>query len=516
MRAGALFLGIAIFLNTLTNPCLGYNLLDRYPSSLKEGDANPAHGRSWEFGTNDIFRVSEFKFKVGDELQIEAAISDVGIGHCVDGAVWALVIPRAGGGLKSSASKEPESIAHVWLRFHPAQISKLFPPETVFEDGQKELVHQMRAIAHAKFMVSWHAGDLAMIPRPQDLTVDIDLSNSVRRAFLVDQSAATAKYLKALESRALKVPPPITEELAASAFDQLWKAFDEHYAMFVLRPEVDWTKLRDEYRPKAIVSKSAYEFADIAAQMLRPLRDLHVWLTLAEADVPVFNRPRSANFNPAAIETILGKLQQAGRNIRWTVTTEKIGYIFIGSWSDSDIPTQFERVLEEMRDTRGLIIDVRPNGGGSEALAEKVAGRFLEKKFTYAYSQFRNGPKHNDLTNKKPRTISPSKIWRYNRPVVLLIGQRCMSSNESFIAMMSGAPNVTTMGDHTCGSSGNPQFIPLPLELRVSVPQWIDYLPDGTALDEKGFQPRIPFKPEKGSFDGDRDDLLSAALQQLR
>jgi hypothetical protein len=55
-----------------------------------------------------------------------------------------------------------------------------------------------------------------------------------------------------------------------------------------------------------------------------------------------------------------------------------------------------------------------------------------------------------------------------------------MSSNESFIAMMSGSRNVTIMGDRTCGSSGNPKIVKLPLDMTVSVPRWIDYLPDGT------------------------------------
>ena len=139
-----------------------------------------------------------------------------------------------------------------------------------------------------------------------------------------------------------------------------------------------------------------------------------------------------------------------------------------------------------LRDTRGLIIDVRLNGGGAEPLSQRVAGRFLEKPFVYAYHQFRNGPQHTNLTDKIARRLSPRGPWRYDRPVVLLIGQKCMSSNESFIAMMSGGTNVVIMGDHTCGSSGNPQMTPLALDLTVSVPKWVDYLPDGTPLDARG------------------------------
>ncbi len=159
---------------------------------------------------------------------------------------------------------------------------------------------------------------------------------------------------------------------------------------------------------------------------------------------------------------------------------------------------------------------MRLNGGGDEPTAGKVAGRFLQKEFVYSCSQYRNGPSHTDLTEKYERKVSPRGPWRYNRPVVLLIGQKCMSSNESFIAMMSGDPEVTIIGDHTCGSSGNPRIVKLPLDMTVGVPRWIDYLPDGAPLDERGFQPKVQFKPEPGAFESDRDDLLKAALERLR
>jgi C-terminal processing protease CtpA/Prc len=91
-----------------------------------------------------------------------------------------------------------------------------------------------------------------------------------------------------------------------------------------------------------------------------------------------------------------------------------------------------------------------------------------------------------------------------------------MSSNESFVAMMAAASQVTTMGDRTCGSSGNPRLLELPVGVTVSLPRWIDYLPDETPLDERGVQPQLPFVPGDGAFEGERDDLLQAALDRLR
>jgi hypothetical protein len=489
------------------------DLLQRYPTKLTAGETRPDQARSWEFTDGDIFRLTQFRLEVGKELRVEVGPADLGIGHCADGAVWAVLIPRVSGTLTRQVTNQ-EAIAHVWLRFHPKEITRLFPPETVFNDGASNLVWQMRAIASSKMNSSWHSGDRAMIPEPKEMTVDVDTKDGPRRFFMVDTQAQTAEYVTAFEQRSVKPPQAITTALAEATFDQLWEAFDRKYAMFVLRPEVDWAKLREQYRPKALASKSTYEFADVCADMLKNLRDLHIWLTVADANVPVFNRPRSANANPQACPAILGDLKRESR-VAWAITTNNIGFIAIFGWDDSKVPAACGEALEHMRDTRGLIVDVRLNGGGGEPLAEQFAGRFLEKDFVYAHSQFRNGPSHTNLTEKYERKVAPRGPWRYNRPVLLLIGQKCMSSNESFIGMMTGDPEVTTMGDHTCGSSGNPEIVRLPLDITVSVPQWIDYLPDGTPLDERGFQPQIPFQPAPGAFEGDRDDLLTAALARL-
>jgi hypothetical protein len=502
-------------LAALVRSAAALDLLERYPTTLTAGDTAPERARPWEFSPQDVFRLARFGFAVGKDFKLESGPADLGVGHCADGAVWAVVIPRSTGTLIYEATNK-EPVAHVWLRFHPRQITRAFPSESVFADGATNLAAHIRAIANAKMTSSWQAGGMAMIPGPKDWTVDIDTSGGPRRFFIVNTEAQTASYVDAFEQRSVKLPPAFKPELAAAAFDQLWTAFDREYAMFVLRPELDWAKLRDQFRPRALASSSSYEFAGVCADLLKPLRDLHVWLTVADANVPVFNRPRAANANPSAHRALLGQLRNAGR-IQWAVTPDKIGFLAIYSWDTGPrIPAQCDEALEQMRDTRGLIVDVRLNGGGDEPTAGKVAGRFLASDFVYAYSQYRNGPSHTNLTEKYARKVQPRGPWRYDRPVVLLIGQRCMSSSESFVGMMTGATNVTTMGDHTCGSSANPRIVRLPLDITVSVPRWIDCLPDGTPLDERGFQPQVRFEPKPGAFEGERDDLLAAALDRLR
>jgi beta-lactamase regulating signal transducer with metallopeptidase domain len=177
------------------------DLLERYPTSLTKGDAVPGRARAWQFTAEDIFRVSRFALEVGNQLRVQAGASDLGIGHCADGAVWAVLIPREDGKLASPIVTNQEVIAHVWLRFHPSQIKSIFPVETVSGAGSAGLEERMRAIAGAKMNSSWHAGNKVMIPEPKDLTVDVDTKGGPRRFFVVDKDAQKADYVAAFAGR---------------------------------------------------------------------------------------------------------------------------------------------------------------------------------------------------------------------------------------------------------------------------------------------------------------------------
>ena len=182
-------------------PANAINLLQRYPTTLKAGDMD--HARPWAFTQDDIFLVSQFKLEVGKALKVEMGAADLGIGHCVDGSVWAVLIPRCEGWLTSSVASNQEAIASLWLRFHPAEISHLFPPESVTGPGATDLEEELRRIAQAKFTSSWHAGYKALIPGPQDMTVDADTKGGPRRFFMVGPVKKTPEYVPAWERRSV-------------------------------------------------------------------------------------------------------------------------------------------------------------------------------------------------------------------------------------------------------------------------------------------------------------------------
>ena len=191
----------------ITSPAVAVDLLSRYPTRMTAGDATPDRAREWQFNDQDIFRVSKFSFEAGKGLRVEVGPADLGIGHCEDGAVWAVLLPRENGTLHSPATSADEPIINVWLRFHPAELNRIFPPETVFEDGEKSKAGEIRTVVDAKFRSSWHAGQRAMIPEPKDMTVDADTKGGPRRFFVVDQQAQSAEYVDAFAGQAVRPRP---------------------------------------------------------------------------------------------------------------------------------------------------------------------------------------------------------------------------------------------------------------------------------------------------------------------
>ena len=232
--------------------------------------------------------------------------------------------------------------------------------------------------------------------------------------------------------------------------------------------------------------------------------------------LPTYDRPRMMNGSWKAAEKLIGRIEEKPRTLAWGWTADRIGYINVYSLGAAELPDVFDATLEKLADTWSLIVDLRYNGGGDEPLARRIAGRFLDRERVYSASQYRNGPGHGELTDKLERECEPRGPWRYESPTVVLIGPKTMSSAESFVFMLAVCPQVTTMGDNTAGSSGNPREVDAGAGISVGLPRWLDLGPDGKPFDKVGIEPkvRVPAKPE--DFGDETDPVLKAALEHLR
>jgi len=108
--------------------------------------------------------------------------------------------------------------------------------------------------------------------------------------------------------------------------------------------------------------------------------------------------------------------------------------------------------------------------------------------------------------------LNPRGPWQYTGTVLLLVGRRCASSNESFIAAMRELPHVTLVGDRTAGSTASPGTFPLANGCSYTVSRWIEYTADNQVIEDLGISPRVFVPSGPGDFAQGRDPVLDWAL----
>ncbi len=492
------------------------NLAARYKATLDYSEE--AGGQGWTSEKQDVWTLRSFRFVFKNNFAIELGPSSVVFGKQGTSVLWAAVLPDAPGRIVKAPEGAGDQVTSLFLRFHPSLVGQLFPAKTVAESGPAIKLIWARHCYQHKINASWQWDNLPVVPWKQAIVLDCETTEKNRRFYSVDTAKGTVEYEPAFEDQ--PVPdidsPRTTKEETLAIFDGVWKAFDAEYAMFGVKRGVDWNALRTHYRPIAETAQTYYEAASVVNLLLARLEDLHVHVAVGEQLLWGFSRFRPMNASWKATQRIVGNVVEAGKDLAWGQTGEGIGYINVWKLEDPRLPEIFDQALERLKGTRGLILDLRFNGGGDENLARSLAGRFVDQPRVYSVNQYRNGARHDNLGPKLERKVEPRGPWRYQGPVVALCGQKTMSSAESFVLMLAQCPQVMTVGDRTAGSSGNPRRLTLPGEIRVNLPRWLDMDPNGMPIDSVGIRPDIPIKAKLKDFSGDRDPVMDAAIEILR
>jgi C-terminal processing protease CtpA/Prc len=209
----------------------------------------------------------------------------------------------------------------------------------------------------------------------------------------------------------------------------------------------------------------------------------------------------------------------AGGYLRYARIADSIGYIYIGPnlLGDQTLWSQaIDVIINTLKECKGIIVDIRNNGGGNDALGNIVAGRFADQLRVYSYVRYRSGPSHSDFTDYQAVTIEPQGPRQFTKPVALLTNRHCFSSAEGTILMMKALPNVTVIGDTTGGGSANPITLTLPNGWSYRVSRWIQYTAQKTIFEGTGLPPNIPLWISSADAIAGRDAILERAIQFLR
>ncbi|NER18564.1 S41 family peptidase [Spongiivirga citrea] len=187
------------------------------------------------------------------------------------------------------------------------------------------------------------------------------------------------------------------------------------------------------------------------------------------------------------------------------LTTKKlnnnIGYIRVNNClSNYDLVNHFDKTVDELYDTNGLIIDLRETaGGGNTVVARAILGKFLNKEVPYQ--------KHEQPYEEKQYGVKRSWIeyafpFRkfYNKPVVVLVGHWTGSVGEALGVAFSTFDNVTVVGTKMAGLQGGVNCQTL-TGTNISVCYPFEKIFQVNGESRKSFIPEVHTKSFKETYD---------------
>jgi hypothetical protein len=318
-------------------------------------------------------------------------------------------------------------------------------------------------------------------------------------------------------------------------FEALWKTFHQRYAFFDLR-EVDWKDQYEKYRPKVTKDTTDEELFGLLCEMLKPLKDGHVNLkakslgkkkTYNPEETPRFfkefnTRKLEKQFEQMVMKTLRDNDFCEGKNSTDLLIysrSKNLGYLLITEFEGARpkrLDSALDKVVAFMDGTKGLIIDIRLNPGGTDQCLYRIASRFADKKRIGHHRKTKKRPGADGFAELKTRYLKPDGDGgSYLKPIILLTHDASFSGADGFAMVMNELPHVTIVGEPTNGIFSNMLEKKLPNGWKYTLSFQVYYSADMTCYEGKGVPVDIPIKNMRSDLEKGEDPLVIKALELL-
>ena len=170
-----------------------------------------------------------------------------------------------------------------------------------------------------------------------------------------------------------------------------------------------------------------------------------------------------------------------------------------------------DQVVAEFADAETVILDVRFNGGGYDATALTLAGRFADQERLALTKHARNG---DSFTPLREFYVQPLGDQQYTGNVIVLTSPLTASAAEIFVMALQALPNVTVIGEPTSGGTSDILGRQLPNGWQFGLSNEVYYASDGQVYEGLGLQPDVVVPINIENLLAGQDDMLTAALAQ--
>lgn len=198
-----------------------------------------------------------------------------------------------------------------------------------------------------------------------------------------------------------------------------------------------------------------------ARELTRDLRDtsgdLHIAVRFSAAEVPDYGdrnfpqKPEEALSPPAWLIDRLGRSLATFGIEEVSKSAAGIGYIRLDAFFRPYLAGEkYAAALDEVADTRALIIDLRSNGGGSEDSVALLASYFFDQPTLLNEIV---APRSGERLQKWTRKDLEGKHYGMHRPVMILTSRDTFSAAEDFAYAMQTRKRATVVGEPTRGGA---------------------------------------------------------------
>ncbi len=180
-------------------------------------------------------------------------------------------------------------------------------------------------------------------------------------------------------------------------------------------------------------------------------------------------------------------------------------YIRLSSFISRNAATEFGSILNNNRNKKGFIVDLRSNPGGLLTNAIYISDMFLDGG-TIVSTVDRDGYKETQRASSGVYT---------KKPVVVLINKGSASASEIFSGAMKDNHRAVIIGEQSFGKGLVQEINKLPYEAGINITIQKYLTPNGTDINKKGITPDIIVKLTEEDVKNKNDLQLKKAVEVL-
>lgn len=189
-----------------------------------------------------------------------------------------------------------------------------------------------------------------------------------------------------------------------------------------------------------------------------------------------------------------------------------------------DVLDYFFTQVEENKNLKGIIIDVRDNGGGDLRDLNLLLGNLIKEKLYFGETRAKQGNGRLDYTPWMPAYVTPQEDTEgVDVPIVVLANNNSVSMAEITTMAIHTLPNGTFVGETTWGGEGpltenvvfsGGQFSTRFMKVYTSS-LMLRYI-DGKIYEGIGFSPDVEVKHNQGAINRGEDPQLEKAIEVIK